>query len=119
MHKILADECIHNDLVTYLKNSGFDVKTVFDLNLSSASDEEVFKKALKEQRALLTFDRGFGDIFRFNIYDSFGVIIVLIAQLTKTELLEIPIAFFKSVTKENLKGKLVIIGKSRVRISER
>ena len=119
MLKILADECIHTDLVKALSDNGLDVVTVSQLGLSGKSDEVIFKQAIKSKRILLTFDRGFGDIFRFNISSGQGIVIILPSQMTKEELIALPLAFFKSYQKGKLTGKLVIIGKTRIRISER
>jgi len=115
MLKILADECIHNDLIEALKEEGFDVSNVREIE-QGADDEKVFEFAVKEKRILLTFDREFGNIFRFDIKNSFGVVIILIGQLKKEEVIKNTTTFFKSEGVRNLKGKLAIIGKKKVRI---
>jgi predicted nuclease of predicted toxin-antitoxin system len=115
MLKILADECVHKDLVEALKEEGFDVSDIREVE-QGADDEKVFEFAVKEKRILLTFDREFGDIFRFDIKNSFGVVIILIAQLKKEEAIKNISAFFKSEVAKNSKGKLAIIGKKKVRI---
>ena len=119
MYQILADECIHLDLIKALRQAGLDVLTVIEAGLSSASDETVFELAVKKKRILLTFDRGFGDIFRFDISGSCGVVIVLINQMTKKEIISLPLAFFNFQKGRSLAGKLAIIGKRRIRISQR
>ena len=119
MYQILADECVHLDLVKALRQAGLDVLTVAEAGFSSASDEVVFQEAIRRKRVLLTFDRGFGDIFRFDISNSFGVIIILINQMTKEEIINLPLAFFSFRKGRNLVGKLTIIGKRRIRISQR
>lgn len=119
MHRILADECIHTDLVVALREAGLDVLTVVEAGLSGATDERVFRTAVKKKRIILTFDRGFGDIFRFNIAGSPGVVIVLIGQMSRNEILSLPVAFFSLEDRRDLSGKLAIIGKSKIRISER
>jgi hypothetical protein len=71
---------------------------------------------VKTKRVLLTFDRGFGDIFRFDLSKSFGVMIILIFQMTKAEMTNLPLAFLGSRSKEDWRGKLVILGKRKVRV---
>lgn len=119
MYRILADECIHLDLANVLRQVGLDVLTVDEARLSGASDQAVFRAAVKKKRILLTFDRGFGDIFRFDISSSFGVVIILIGQMTRRETVDLPLAFFSFQKGRSLAGKLAIIGKRRIRISER
>ena len=119
MYKILADESIHLDLVNALRKAGLDVLTVAEAKLSGASDKAVFQTAVKRKRILLTFDRGFGDIFRFDISGSSGVVIILISQMTRKEIVNLPLAFFSFQRNRGLIGKLVIIGKRRIRVSQR
>ena len=85
--KILADECIHRDLLEALEKEGFGILSVRDVE-RGASDERVFELAKESERVLLTFGRGFGDIFRFDIGNSYGVVIVLIGKLIKESRLD-------------------------------
>ncbi len=119
MFKILADECINTDIITMLRNRGFNVLAAKEAGLSGKSDEDVFDFAQKSKRILLTFDRGFGDIFRFKIRESSGVILLLIHNMSRAEIIDIPLTFFSVLSKRNLAGKLVIIGKHKIRIIER
>ncbi|MBU4142850.1 DUF5615 family PIN-like protein [Patescibacteria group bacterium] len=119
MLKILADECIHIDLILAIKKRGFDVISIREAGLIGASDKEVFNFAVREKRILLTFDRGFGDIFRFAIARSAGVVVVLIDQMTKKEIIEIVLGFLAFIKASGVGGRLAIIGKNRARIIER
>lgn len=116
MLKLLADECIHHDLIEFLRVSSFDVLSAKEANISGVDDALVFNFSIKTKRTLLTFDRGFGDIFSFDIKNSWGIVIVLIGRMTKKEILQNTLTFLKSKIAQNLKGKLVIIGKKKVRI---
>ncbi|MDI3502250.1 MAG: hypothetical protein PWR09_374, partial [Archaeoglobi archaeon] len=51
--KFLVDECTGRRLAILLKNAGYDVVFVGDWK-SSASDEEVLRKAEEEDRILIT-----------------------------------------------------------------
>ncbi len=73
MLEILADECVHKDLVEALEREGFDILRVKDIE-KGANDERVFELAKESKRVLLTFDRGFGDFFRFDIESSAGIV---------------------------------------------
>ena len=120
MLKIFADECVNWDVVFALSQSGFDILTVRDAKLTGSDDETIFKFAYENKRILLTYDRGFGDIFRFNISKSNGVIIVLTSKMKKNEIINIILSFMSTINKQaDLRGKLVIIGKSKIRITQR
>lgn len=120
MLKLFTDECINWDIVFALRQNGFDTLTVKDAKLTGSDDETIFKFACENKRILLTYDRGFGDIFRFNISESDGVVIVLTGRMKKDEVVNIILSFMSTVDKQiDLRGKLVIIGKSKIRITER
>lgn len=116
MLKILADECIHQDLIEALDNADFDILGPNETNLKGASDDSVFNFAVKSKRILLTFDRGFGNFFRFNIGKSAGVVVILINRMRKREIIKKTLAFFKNMRRKKLKGKLIIISKTKARI---
>ena len=114
MYSFLADECIPRDLVDYLRSQGYVVEWIPEIGMSGASDDSIFEYALDKNLILLTFDRGFGDIFRFDIKNSPGVIIELINQMNKDDLGLVLQAFLSR--KPDLFGKLVIIGKKKIRV---
>lgn len=115
MLKILADECVHLDLIEALERDGFDILRVKDIE-KGADDERVFELAKESKRALITFDRGFGDFFRFDIENSAGIVIVLIGKLMKEEIIRNTLTLLKSEVARDLRGKLVIIGKNKIRV---
>lgn len=119
MIKIFADECIPTDIISALRGKNFDVLTVKEAGLTGSEDGIIFDFALKNKRVVLTFDRGFGDIFRFNISKSSGVVIILINQMFREEIADILLNFIFFIKSGDLKGKLVIIGKNKIRISGR
>ena len=91
--------------------------TAKEAGLSGADDQAIYDFAKEKGRALLTFDRDFGDIFRFDIARSAGVVIVLISKMTRQEIIDITLGFLSLPEKLELAGKLVIIGKNKIRIS--
>lgn len=119
MLKFLADECIPNDIILALRQNNLDVLTVKEAGLVGSDDEIIFNHAQDKQRTLLTFDRSFGDIFHFNITQSSGIIILLISQVTRDEIINILLNFINFIKHQGLDGKLVIIGKTKIKISGR
>ncbi len=120
MFKFFADECVNTDVIRGLREAEIDVLTVREARLSGADDDTVFKFAGENKRILLSFDRGFGDIFRFNIGKSYGVVIVLVGQMGKTEIVSTILTFLSVMNKAGaLRGKLAILGKTRIRLVNR
>src|SRR3989338_9189703 len=119
MHRFFTDECIPTDIVLALRQEGFEITTVKEAGLIGADDDVVFDFALDKSLILITFDRGFGDIFRFNISKSAGIIIVLINRMSKEDIVPIIINFILFSRDRDLSGQLALVSKSKIRISER
>ena len=118
--KFFSDECVNTDVVLGLRENGIDVLTVKEAGLTGTDDEAIFRFAVENKKILLSFDRGFGDIFRFNIRGSSGVIVVLVGQMRKSEIIKIILTFLGIVkTGAGLRGKLAILGKTRIRLINR
>lgn len=60
--KFLGDMGIAGSTVRWLKAQGHDAKHLRDEGLQRLPDDEIFAKAETEERIVLTFDLGFGDI---------------------------------------------------------
>ena len=116
---ILADQCVNKDVIVALKREGFNIITVFDVKLGGADDETIFNYAVNNNRVLLTFDKDFGNILRFNINNSPGVAIIYVENLTKDEIIANALGFFAKFNSSQMKGKLFIIEKSKLRIWRR
>lgn len=52
--------CVATRIVEWLRSMGHNVVHLREENLQRISDKEVFKKAVSENRILLTFDLDFG-----------------------------------------------------------
>ena len=64
--RFLVDECTGPSVARILAKLGHDVYSVFD-SARGASDDDVIRKALDEQRILVTNDKDFGyKVFREN-----------------------------------------------------
>mgnify|MGYP001590357744 CR=1 FL=1 len=118
--KFLADECVNIDVVLGLRESGIEILIVKEAGLTGSNDDTIFSFALEKKMVLLSFDRGFGDIFRFSIGKSYGVIVVLVGQMSKSEIVGVILTFLTAIkTGADLRGKLAILGKTRIRLIKR
>lgn len=59
MMKFLVDENVGFSIVNYLRDQGFDVKTVSEF-FPSREDIYLFQKAYQEERIIVTNDKDFG-----------------------------------------------------------
>ena len=73
----LADENIDTEVILYLQNKGFDVKSVFDFDLQGKSDVEILQKSVQENRIILTHDSDFGTLIFKDNAEIVGIIYLL------------------------------------------
>ena len=59
--RFLADECLDGRLIESLRQAGHDVIAVRDAS-RGADDRSILESARREGRALVTEDKGFGEL---------------------------------------------------------
>jgi predicted nuclease of predicted toxin-antitoxin system len=74
--KFLIDQDVYQLTVNYLKNLGHDVITVRELNMHSATDQELLQKARAMKRLFVTRDKDFGALVFLKKEMSTGVILL-------------------------------------------
>ena len=60
--RFLADVGVDQRVVDWLREQGHEVAHLRDEGLHRMADEDVFAKAIAEDRIILTFDLDFGEI---------------------------------------------------------
>jgi predicted nuclease of predicted toxin-antitoxin system len=60
--RFLADMGVSLRVVEWLRSSGHDAIHLRDEGLQKLPNGEIFRKAIREQRVVLTFDLDFGEI---------------------------------------------------------
>ena len=74
--RLLANENIASSVVHGLRNAGHDVLHAME-SMRGEDDDVILKRAVGEQRVVLTFDKDFGELaFRSHLPASCGVILV-------------------------------------------
>jgi predicted nuclease of predicted toxin-antitoxin system len=100
-----------------LRTEGFDAQDVRDVGLRGKMDTEVLQYAVAEDRTLVTSDLGFSNLLTIPLGSHSGI---LVARLPN----ELPVATLNAVilevartfAAEDLKGSLVIVEPSRIRL---
>lgn len=81
MLKFLADENFPGDAIEELAGKGIDIVWIGNVAPGS-SDEEVLKRAMNENRTLITFDKDFGELaFKRRLPATCGVILFRIQPM--------------------------------------
>ena len=107
--KIFANENLFEPIIDYLRSLGNDVLSIRDCGLSGISDDEVYEKACKENRVIITMDKDFTRIFRFPPERCGGIVVAKLYKRPVDETLTIFRKYYQSIKAEDVKGNLAII----------
>ena len=80
--RLLADQDLYHITIEWLRSEGYDVVTARELDLHRASDEDLLRKALAEDRRFITRDKDFGALVFLQNELSTGVILLQIKPNT-------------------------------------
>lgn len=113
--KLKLDENIDLRLVPLLARAGHDVATVKDEGLLGSHDDDIFRAAVAEGRALVTLDLDFSNPLRFPPSGTAGVVVVrpgrpLLPLVEATLTAALP-----RLGQEQVRGKLWIVEPGRIR----
>ena len=116
MAKILIDQNIPKRVIDWLKQRGFEIIVLADVNLRGATDKKIAAFAMQNNMAVLTQDVDFAKMYHTLYRHKLAVILVNTKEGTNQSIIQ---ALDKAQLKLNLKNvqnQLVIITKKRIRI---
>lgn len=112
--KILADENIARDVVSWLRSIGHDVLSAAEEN-PSTSDVDWTELAMRDQRVILTFDKDFGElVFRDGLACN-GIVLLRLDDLTVAEIL-VRLQSVWAVVEANPVNRFIVITETKVRV---
>ena len=114
--KLFANENLFEPIIDYLRSLGHDVLSIRDSGLSGISDEEVYHRACKEKRIIITMDKDFSRMFRFPPEKCGEIVVAKIYKRTVDETLSLFKKFYESLQEKDMLENLVIITPEGVRI---
>ena len=114
--KFLADMGISPATVTWLNQQGHDAKHLAEERLHKLSDREIFDKAGKENRIILTTDLDFGEIAVSAASASISVIIFRQEDRTPASIIQYLEKVIHAAKTELEKGVILIVQEGRFRI---
>jgi predicted nuclease of predicted toxin-antitoxin system len=114
MLRFLANENFPGDAVRALTRTGYDVAWILK-DAPGSSDDEVLKKAMEEERTLITFDKDFGELaFKRGLPASCGIILFRIPLLSPQYVVKIVEEALKS--RDDWAGYFSVVEMSRIRM---
>ena len=116
MAPILLDQNIPKRVRDWMKQKGFEIVVLADVNLRGAPDKKIAEFAIENNLAILTQDADFAKLYHTLCRRKLTVILVNTKEGTAQSIIQ---ALSKAQLKINLKitkNKLVIITKGRLRV---
>jgi hypothetical protein len=110
------DENVTTVAKDLLVGLGHDVDTVFDEKLVGRSDADVLSAAVAGERALVSFDLGFGDPRRYSAGSHCGVILLRLRDQQPGNVVAVLQGLAENHDLDELTGCVVVVTERMVRI---
>lgn len=115
--KFIIDNALSPFLAGFLNKIGYDAIHVRDLQMCSASDEEIFDLAFKEKRIIVSADTDFGTLLLVNKRNLPSVILFRKGSVQKPEIMAKFLEKHLPIFEPELKsGCIVVITNQNIRI---
>jgi predicted nuclease of predicted toxin-antitoxin system len=114
--RFLADMGVSLGVVAWLREKGFDTVHLREEGLKTLPDDQVFRKAISEGRAVLTFDLDFGEIAALCGGEGAGVILFRLKNTRTPHVIERLAVALNLLDTEFQQGAVVTVEDSRIRI---
>jgi len=114
--KAKLDENLPLSIATRLRELGHDVDTAQQENLSGCDDSEIWARAQREGRTLITQDLDFSDSRRFTPGTHHGVVLVRLHSPSRLRLAERLEEVFRGEAVSEWIGCFVVVTDQKVRV---
>ena len=116
--RFLVDENISPLTVEFLRNLGFDVTDLVELDNKGITNGELVKLAISKNRIIITLDLDFGEIYYFSSKKKFGAIVIRLKTPTIEDINAVIGKFFEEIDfeKVDLTKSLIILDEKKYRI---
>ncbi|MDQ1256312.1 MAG: hypothetical protein QG656_908 [Candidatus Hydrogenedentes bacterium] len=113
---IKVDEDLPRDTALLLCNHGYDALTVLDQEMGGWKDADLWKSIQREQRFLVTADKGFADLRAFPPGSHSGVLLLRPGEDGIEPLLKLLDAVLRSYSLDALAGAATVATPRGIRI---
>lgn len=114
--KIKLDENITVAAKEVFLSCGHETRSIHDEAMAGALDRALWRVCQHEERMLVTFDRGFGDVRFYPPGTHFGVVLLRLIDQQPDIVLGVLARFLAVYDLDRLAGCLVVVDDQRVRI---
>lgn len=117
--KVAVDEDLPRKATSLLKERGYDVLSVIQLGLGGWKDPQLWIAVQKDERFLVTADKGFGDIRAYPPGEHFGVLLLRPDEDGIRPMLELLEQVLDSYKLEDLVGTITVATPRGIRMRKK
>jgi predicted nuclease of predicted toxin-antitoxin system len=114
--KFKIDENLPDEVARRLEAAGHDAHTVADEGLRGSVDDELSMVLKREQRVIITLDRGFSNIHAYPPPEFSGLIVLRLRNQDRNLVVDTIERLIPEFTRRDLTGTLWIVDETRIRI---
>src|SRR5215475_11099466 len=113
--RFLADIGVARRVVEWLREQGYDARHLREEELQRLPDEQIFRKAVAENRVVLTLDLDFGEIVAFSGRQNVSVVLFRLQNTRAPHVIERLKVVLQKVGPALENGAIVVVEESRFR----
>jgi len=119
--RILLDQNIPRPVAAWLRGEcpGWTVEHVYELGFGGKPDEFLYQWAREHGAVIVTYDEDFADARFYPLGEHAGIVRLRVWPTTTEKTQEALARMIESIQPSELRGALVIIGDSRIRLRMR
>ena len=107
--RFLTDENVSSSLVKAVRDEGYNVKDIKEKRLFGISDKKVLVLAFKENRVVITHDKDFANLLKYQSVKHKGVILLRFRNQSPANVINLFVPTLKELKENKIKKSLVII----------
>lgn len=113
--RLYLDQMLRAELASHLRDAGHDVVRAEETGQARADDALILKRAVQEERTLVTIDRHFGDWVVLPLSEHYGVIRVEAHPTSTANVAKLLLPLLANHSPAASRNKLVILSLRSVR----
>jgi predicted nuclease of predicted toxin-antitoxin system len=114
--RFLADMGVASRVVEWLREQGYDARHLREEQLQRLPDDQIFRKAVAENRVVLTLDLDFGEIVAFSGQQNVSVVLFRLQNTRAPHVIDRLRVVLQEALSALEQGAVVVVEESRFRI---